>query len=179
MKYLVGLTGRAGSGKDTVADILVFGSNFTKLSFASPLKAGLNAMFGWTMANWEDREWKERVIPELGVSPRYLAQTLGTEWGRTMVKENLWPELTMLVAANYPRVVIADVRFDNEAQAILDAGGVVLRVDRNGVAAVNAHSSENPISEELVTGVIYNDGTKLELLTEVDRALYAAFGGKP
>lgn len=41
-----------------------------------------------------------------------------------------------------PNWIITDTRFPNEAQAIKDAGGLVIRVDRPGVKPINDHPSE-------------------------------------
>ena len=42
----------------------------------------------------------------------------------------------------YPNWIITDTRFPNEAQAIKDKGGLVIRVDRPGVKPINNHPSE-------------------------------------
>lgn len=154
---IVGITGKAGSGKDTAADYLVQRHGFVKLSFATPIKAALNVMFGWTDEHWLNRNWKEQIVPELGKSPRQLAQTLGTEWGRILVKEDLWPALTMLEAAKHKNVVIADVRFDNEASAIHAAGGAIVGLLR--VTDVASHVSESPINPQYVNVYINNCGS--------------------
>lgn len=174
---LIGLTGRAGSGKDTVADYLVQRHGFTKLSFAAPLKAGLNAMFGFTPEQWNDREWKERVIPELGVSPRYLAQTLGTEWGRELVKQDLWPSLTMAIAKQYEKVVIADVRFENEAAAVSKNGGYVLSILRPDARSVNPHQSELPLNDSSVDAYVANVDSFRRLFEAVTANLNHLMGG--
>src|SRR5690348_6899955 len=90
MTRLIGLTGKAGSGKDTIADRLVVNKGFTKLAFAAPMKEALNKLFGFDPSDWYDREWKETPLPGIGKSPRQLAQTLGTEWGRDTINPNLW-----------------------------------------------------------------------------------------
>ena len=49
------------------------------------------------------------------------------------------------VAPIYPNWIITDVRFPNEAKAIKDKGGVIVRVDRPGVKPVNDHPSETAL----------------------------------
>ena len=44
---IIGICGLIGSGKGTVADILVENHNFEKLSFADKLKDGVASVFGW------------------------------------------------------------------------------------------------------------------------------------
>lgn len=143
---LVGITGRARSGKDTLADFLVSECAFTKYSFAKPIKEAVKVMFGLT-EDHVNGHLKEVVLPDLGVSPRFLMQTLGTEWGRQCVNEDVW-----LLAAQRNieqlgnRVIIADVRFENEASFIRKNGGVLIHVVRDNCEQVLAHASENGVS---------------------------------
>tara|TARA_R100000951_G_scaffold10686_3_gene9018 strand:- start:16608 stop:17540 length:933 start_codon:yes stop_codon:yes gene_type:complete len=73
-------------------------------------------------------------------TPRKLMQLLGTEGGRDILHPNIW--VNALFAdykatggysdgPHYPNWIITDVRFPNEAQAIKDRGGIVIRVERN------------------------------------------------
>lgn len=144
MKTLIGITGYAGSGKDTFADHLVDICRYQKLSFATPIKEALNAIFGWSMRDWNSRRWKESPRPEAnGKTPRYLAQTLGTEWGRDTIDPDIWVKLTLERARISPRpVVIADVRFPNEANLIRENGGVLVRIERPEIVPNLEHPSE-------------------------------------
>lgn len=173
---LIGITGKAGAGKDTLADYLVRQHGFSKYSLAAPMKKLLNERFGWTDEDWSDREWKEAPIPACGyergalgfMSPRSWAQWLGTEVGRTIGGENVWVNMMarewdrLHVAAEVrrramPLMVVPDVRFDNEAARILALGGVVIRVVRPGAVPVAAHVSETGVQDELVQLSINND----------------------
>jgi hypothetical protein len=143
---LIGLTGAAGSGKDAAADYLVAQHAWRKVSFAQPLKDGLCAMFGWSPDEMNDREWKERMLPDIGKSPRQLMQTIGTEWGREMVRPDLWLILARDRITNHINcgadVVVSDVRFDNEAEMIRGMGGTIVHISRASIASVSAHVSE-------------------------------------
>lgn len=166
---LIALTGPAGCGKDTLADAITHWG--VKYSFALPLKQALNAMFGWTMEQWDDRVWKEAVIPWLGKSPRQLAQTLGTEWGRELINPELWVLLfKQRYAAHRAQFgnrpfVVSDCRFDNEAIAVAQLGGVVVRVERDGVSAVSAHKSEGGVNYNLVDAIVVNVGERQDYIT--------------
>lgn len=167
-EVLVGLTGPAGCGKDTIANLMLKHGQFDRYALASPIKEGLWQMLDIPMSTWRDRTAKEAVIPWLGKSPRQLAQTLGTEWGRQQVHPEIWIKLMQrrwkrVQASANPRMVVSDVRFDNEAQAINDAGGTVWRVDRPKGLPVATHSSEVGVSGHLVTGVVHNTGTVYQL----------------
>lgn len=164
---IVGLTGFAGSGKDTaarhLAEALEARQKRTKcLAFADPIRAALMAM-GVPHRYMEERDLKEQPVPGLGVSYRHLAQTLGTEWGRQQVDPNLWVSfleqrlLGLAMVHRLPNVLLlTDVRFQNEADWILQQRGLLVRVERQGVAQVREHISE--ASVDGVTLVLHNDG---------------------
>lgn len=184
---LIGITGKAGAGKDTLADFLVRRYGATKYSFAQPLKAALNEMFHWPMEAWNDREWKEREIKWLGKSPRQLAQTLGTEWGRELVHPQLW---VLLAEQKYiqhiddysqdfggmPPFVIPDVRFVNEAEMIRSQNGVVIQLHRPGVMSIAAHKSEDGLPDDMIDITIINDTTIERMLHEAVACLHAHRG---
>ncbi len=146
---IVGITGRAGAGKDTLAEHLVARHGFVRYAFADPLKAMLEALFaevGIASAWMTDRELKERMIPQLGVSSREMLQRLGTEWGRQM-RQDFWLKAAEAVlglpgAPVHDRIVITDVRFPNEAAWLRGHEGVLWRVRRHQAPAVRWHESE-------------------------------------
>lgn len=144
---LIGLTGLAGSGKSAIADVLTVEFGFTRVKFAGPLKNMLRTMLADAGYCEQDRErmlegdLKEEVIPALGVTPRHLMVTLGTEWGRDCVRKDIWTTLWVAQALRHERVVVDDVRFPNEVDIIRYLGGQIWKVDRPGLAA-SQHVSE-------------------------------------
>lgn len=166
-RMLIGLTGLAGSGKSTIASNLVLEHGFRRHRFAGPLKDMLRAL-GLTDAQI-DGEHKEVACEELGWNtPRYAMQTLGTEWGRAHMGPNFWVNLAKarikddLLRAS---VVVDDVRFQNEVEAIRAMGGRVLRVVRPGTAGAGSHVSESQDFD--VDGTIGNSGSLDELRAEI------------
>lgn len=117
--FVIGLTGAGGAGKDTVGGML----GHSMLAFAGPLKQGLAAM-GFPEPS--SRASKEDLLPGYSFSWRQAAQTLGTEWGRSL-QPDIWLAITksrverMLAAY----VVITDVRFHNEADWVRENGLLV------------------------------------------------------
>jgi hypothetical protein len=169
---VIAFAGAAGSGKDTAADYLVKYYGYARCAFAEPLKAALNAMFGWTMEQWNDREWKESVIPDIGKSPRQMAQTLGTEWGRELVNRDLWLKLAYRKLeqahnSGVAGIVFTDCRFPNEAQFVIECGGSVLHISRPALRAVSSHVSEQTLPSNLVTDAVLNDGGIIDLWSKV------------
>lgn len=93
-------------------------------------------------------------------TPRYLMQTIGTEWGRERMHQDFWRDLGLRMAKAHPRCVITDVRFDNEAQAVRDAGGYMVKIIREGMPKANdAHASEAGVSDHLINSRVYNQST--------------------
>ena len=60
--------------------------------------------------------------------------------------------------------VVPDVRFANEAEAIRELGGVIVRVERPGVGPLSAHVSEVPPAEP--DFIIRNNGTIRDLQSQ-------------
>lgn len=173
---IIGLCGAAGSGKDTVAGILKREAGFSDISFAEPIYRAVAAVTGMSVEQLSDRRIKEQPIEWLGRSPRVLLQTLGTEWGRDTIRDDIWVRIAMQRAAEVTHAAITDVRFANEAQAIRDAGGVVWRVVRP-LAVLDEeaarHPSEAGIADGLVDAVIDNSGTLDDLEAAIRRLLAA------
>lgn len=174
---IVGLAGAAGAGKDAAADALTK-RGLWRHGFSKPLKYALNVMFDWDMDQWGDREWKESAVPDIGKSPRQMAQTLGTEWGRMLVNQDLWlllakRQIDLVRRMGVRGIVFTDCRFENEAAFIRSAGGRVIRVVRpNANYVVAAHASENPLPPRLVDAQIVNDGTPADLGRRICDAVF-------
>ena len=137
---IIGLLGFAGSGKGTVADILV-SKGFKKESFADPVKDAVAAIFGWERSLLEgdtdesrkfrettDEFWTSRF--KYDVTPRYMLQLMGTEVGRDTFNRDIWIHCLEKKADQNKNTVIADVRFANECDFIRSKGGLIVRVVR-------------------------------------------------
>lgn len=172
---LIGLTGYAGTGKDTVRKILEE-HGFIGLAFADPIREMLRTLMqgaGICSGYMDDRALKEEIIPHLGVSYRHMAQTLGTEWGRSL-QPDLWLRLAGRNMDSYigagellsdipVRFVVSDVRFEDEADWIRERGGVIWQINRPGATPVRAHASEEGIAQIKPDMVINNTGNMFHL----------------
>lgn len=170
---LLGLTGPAGCGKSTVAGMI---EGAVVIQLADPLYAALALMLGVDEAILRHRGAKERPLPGFDRSPRQLLQTLGTDWGRAFVGADVWLRMAgrridALHAAGATTVVLADVRFENEAEWIRNRGGEVWRVEREPAAAAAAHASEAGIPDALINRTIDNTGTPENTRQRVAAAL--------
>lgn len=178
MVKLVGLTGAAGCGKDELANGLAGVFHIDIHHMAGPLKRGLEVMFGLSPSIWDDRVKKEEILPLLGVSPRYLAQTLGTEWGRDLVHPQIWVLIAELILVRKGALIVPDVRFENEAKWIWDQGGILIHIERPGQEIIkeNGHSSEAGFDDKYITDRIVNDGTICDLVEKGREILECGFG---
>lgn len=162
---LIGLCGAPGCGKDTLAEQFVSHDVYEQYRMADPIKNMLR-QFHIRPDVWEDHSAKESVIPWLGKSPRFLAQTLGTEWGRELIHPDIWVKLAqgrwhVVDAGAEGRMVVSDIRFENEAAWINEAGGILVKIERPGHdhEADNAkHSSEAGIASKYIDLTIINHG---------------------
>jgi hypothetical protein len=138
---IVGICGLIGSGKGTVADILVE-QGFTKVSFADKLKDGVATIFDWDRAMLEgdtdeSREWREQTddfwTQETGrtITPRVVLQEFGTECMREGFDNGVWVSLLKKQMIDNPgNYVVPDVRFRNEQNMIRELGGEIWQVKR-------------------------------------------------
>lgn len=184
MSILIGITGRAGSGKDTVAGYLQHRYGFEPMAFADPLKEAAAILFNLPVYYFHDRELKEQVIEDWGMSPRRMAQVFGTEAVRANFGADFWIKRWLqeyrsrVVSTN---VVLTDVRFNNEAQAVRDLGGTIVHIERPGFTcldlAASAHVSEAGAVRRPVDKVVLNDGSIDDLFAKVDDLFTSTYLG--
>lgn len=189
MTRLIGITGRAGSGKDTAAEALVE-IGWRREAFADRMRTALLALdpvichpepaagvridlmpvrlstvirqLGWDAA--------KRKYGEI----RRLLQKFGTEAGRDIHGEDCWVNAlfrNVEFVGGQPMpspLVVTDCRFANEARAIRGLGGVVVEIIRPGIEPLpGGHASEAGIAPELVDWRIVNDRDVAHLRAEI------------
>lgn len=158
---LIGIAGRKGSGKTAVANELADRLNLYHTSFGEDLRYIACMLLDLSSGELE----REKETPQAwldGITPRYIMQTLGTEWGRNMIHPQIWTLRTMLRATRNrglkAGVIISDVRFSNEAQAIRTRGGIVVGLSRETPHSHDAHISENALGANDVDVTVSNNG---------------------
>lgn len=166
---LIGIAGKAGSGKDTVGNYLGSKHHFVRTAFAGPLKQMLCSIG----INEPAREDKEKIMPEWGFSYRQAAQLLGTEWGRAL-NPDIWLNIMeRRITANIKfgaATVVTDVRFENEADLIRSRGGHIVHLLGRSYKTDNAeHKSETGVIFNAASDILLvNNGTLEQLFKAVD-----------
>ena len=189
---IVGISGKKRHGKDTASETLVRGFGFTRVAFGDALKEALYILdpilwsWRWLVRTllgkpMRLREFVDTVgweaakeIPEV----RRLLQRIGTEVGRKILGDDIWIRTALRKAAEVDGpVVITDVRFRNEVEAVRAAGGIVLRVERPSVISTDTHPSETGLDGyDGFDAVLVNDGTVADLHAATLAAVRALTG---
>lgn len=171
---IVGFTGKAGCGKDTAGRILG-DYGFTRMAFADPLKETAAAIFRVPLPTFHDTRLKERVDPIWGLSPRQMMQGLDAPLKQAFGAD-LWVRRWSTACPKKQDIVVTDVRFDLEAEAIIKRGGRVFLIvrDKAGLAGEEGgHPSERGISPHLVHGVIENNSSLVSFEARVIDCVFA------
>ncbi|VTU31863.1 deoxynucleoside monophosphate kinase [Variovorax sp. PBS-H4] len=172
---LIGITGKAQAGKDTLGAEFVR-AGYRRISFADPLKEAVSVIAGEPLELFHTIEGKEGFSPMLNCTRRHALQAVG-KGVRDVLDQGIWVRraLDAWDRMGRPNAVITDVRYTNEAELICQFGGLILHVWRpgnvglTGVAA--AHESEAGIRDDLINEQICNNGSIGELNAEARKII--------
>lgn len=168
---LIGIHGLAGSGKDTSARFMAdhaasgLGLPCRTYAFAEPIKLMLSVGLGIPLDNFHDRDIKE--APSIyGPTHRELMTIIGTDAVRNMINKDAWGIRAQIEIDKHKDergvMFVTDVRFENEADLIRGANGVVVHIQRPGLVG-SGHESEAGVKAQDGDYVIVNDGGLDEL----------------
>jgi hypothetical protein len=191
--FIIGISGYARAGKDTMGDILVEKHGFKKFAFADKLRQvayTLNPMVGFTPGFSHDEQtrkiggvfhmpvffadvidvkgWDGYKETEFGPEMRRILQRMGTEVGREMISDSIWVDELSKMSG---RIVVTDMRFPNEYDKIKSLGGKTWRVHREGVKPANPHKSEIALDKMPFTAEFLNNKTIADLEGYIDREM--------
>lgn len=189
---IIGINGYAGSGKDTVGEIikqLQPWDQWEIKKFAGKLKEVASIILGIPTAMFENQEFKKKDLPQMWsnhgmpMTVRDFLQKLGTDGLRDGLHPNIWVNALMMdyieqvvnvmngegykLEDRYPNWIITDCRFPNEARAIKNKGGILVRINRPGFNPINDHPSEIALDGWNFDEVIENDSDLLSLSNKV------------
>lgn len=188
---IMGFTGKAGSGKSTIAHFLEEYLKEKKvssqrISFAAPLKHAMAFLFDTDQRRFWDAHLKEQDIPGFDFTPRKVLQVIATEGMRTHLGKDIFIKLAMqrIERMSYSTtkiVIIDDVRFENEAAFIRERGVLIhIQKHRPWLVPSDNHVSELGISildDELIFTNSYSSLDKLE--DAVNKSARVIFSGYP
>lgn len=182
--HIIGLTGFAGAGKDTVCDLLqARRCGIARAAFADALKVECAAAFGVDLALFTSPALKNTPTPalaawrsidpaftrrlgQLALLPELTPRTIMQQWGdhrRDQVPDyfvrRIEPSVASARALGCRAIVITDVRYGNELAWLRAHGGALWRVTRPGSKPRSGHSSEWAIADEPADVTLPNDST--------------------
>ncbi len=176
---IIGLSGYAQTGKDTVASHLIQNYNFRRIAFADPSREALyrrNPLVEvgefravHLQSPVDSMGWEE--VKKISPETRRLLQILGTEVGREMFGPDFWVNQAMKGVGKFDKVVLTDVRYPNEYRAIKNREGIIIRIVKPGIGAVNGHSSETALDNFAFDATIVNDGSIYDLNKKIDNLI--------
>jgi hypothetical protein len=143
---LVGVGGKARSGKNYVAEHCLQTNGYVPLAFADAMKVQAVVDDGLSIA----QAFFEEKTPET----RHTLQQRGTENGWKIHGKDYWLRYAEAWAAAFAskgvrKIVVTDVRYTHEAQWIKDRGGLLVRVTGRGglTGELSQHSSETALDD--------------------------------
>lgn len=190
MKHsIVGIVGHKRHGKDSVADVFI-ANGYKRYAMADPLKRAVQEIFMFTDEQLYGNEEKEKIDERWGVSPRKTLQVVGTDLFRDALKKavpemdfgddgSLWCRrfhLWLDAQMEAQKIILSDVRFEDEAKTITDLGGMLIRVIRPiENEEKDMHPSETEQDKIVADFTIQNDGTLEKLKSKTCNLFSAVF----
>lgn len=187
-RLVIGMAGKAGAGKDTVADYLCRNYNFVKFSLADPLKASIKSMFMLDDETVYDRIKREEPLTDFpDWSVRKLLQFVGTDLMRKQFDDALWAKILnkrIRQTNQHSRVVIADVRFPNEQSylRLLENDGdsvFFIKLERDGCVGHDIGLKNHDSEKYNLDGdcIIYNNGNIEDLYKKTNEMITKIIAG--
>lgn len=180
---IIGISGKAGSGKDTAAEMLevIYGNpeitfeeycnkrynkfaNINTVHFADTLKEATQTLLHVGAWETDTQKGKQTTITWLGITVREFLQKFGT-CVREGIDNLFWIKETFASIDGWENVIIADVRFPEEVQAIRERKGIIIRLERKDAGAGN-HISEVALDDYKDWDVVIDNNFSLMLLFE-------------
>ncbi|MGI3002062.1 hypothetical protein ACRTDJ_03005 [Shewanella algae] len=183
---IIALTGLAGSGKDETTKYLKTiltnrpHTNTEHIAIADPLKHITKQLYPsiedrllWPQTP-QDREDRETIkINGLSTTRELLlstARTLKQTHDDYVFVRILNERIEQFLTQSIEFIIVSDVRYQTEADAIKHLGGIIIHVNRPDGHTVIDDASENGISVNSIDYMIQNRGSIRDLQREIDHA---------
>jgi energy-coupling factor transporter ATP-binding protein EcfA2 len=175
MVHLIGLSGKRGSGKDTVARLLQQlqpERHWQIMSFGDAIKAVCATLAGEETTPYYSQRGKAEMLPDFGRTRGEMLQQVGAAL-RSWDYE-IWVKAFFARLPADQFILVPDVRFPNEAQPILDRGGLMLRVEGDPLRQQGDGTRDDTHPSETVmdtyaqfSAVLHNVGSREALRHQV------------
>lgn len=178
---LIGLHGKPRSGKDTLANYLIKKYSLLRYGPSVPVKNTAAAMFDVPRHYFDDDKMKDQVDPFWKITYRQMAQKVGKESSRDVFGDDIWlrhvQKLLIHIADSppdvdqYSGIILADIRYANEAEWVQQMGGTVIFIVRDNLPESSGtdHPAEAGLSLDLADIVVYNNSTINDMYIDVER----------
>ncbi len=190
---IIAIAGKKGSGKDTVADIMVKEYNFIKYRFADDIKKIAEILFNFNQEQLNGNK-KDELDKNWNITPREFYQKFGTDYIQEIFpkmfpylfeknninkrefwlkKFELWYK-DIISRKHCCFVVISDLRFKHEYDYIKKLGGYIIKVERDNINKDNKHISETDLdsfSDDKFNYIIKNNSSIKDLESLVKKIL--------
>jgi hypothetical protein len=183
---IISISGKIGSGKDTVAKLIIdksFISNWKVKKWATKVKEIASLLTGIPVEKFESQEFKRSYLSDewsktktingqLVKEPmtvRDLLQTIGTDAIRDVLHEDAWVNALMseYKTKNDNYWIITDTRFPNELNTIKNNKGIIIKVIRDSGNTVGTlHASETALDDYTGWDYIINNNGSIEQLEQ-------------
>lgn len=163
---IIGLIGGKGVGKDTLGGILSdLLPSYETVAFADPLKEICSCITNTKIGNWYDQNMKNQKLkfPWEDYTYRIFMQKLGTDVMRKHLRDSVWIDCLFSRHQKKKDLIITDIRFNDEARAVILRGGITILVSRE-LDNKDPHESEVlDIDPDYINVIIDNNGTISDL----------------
>ncbi len=175
-RIVIVFVGAKGSGKSEAAKFLQEEFGVRRTRFADPIKKMLMSGFNLEL---NDVDGGSKELPSsklLNKTPRYAMMTLGTEWGRIMIGQDVWINAWSNTIPKHGPISVDDMRFPNEYDFVKNVmDGIVIRIHREGFNIDGSHASE---SHDLPYDFIIPNNGSIEDLNNMMASLYSKIAEK-
>lgn len=168
---IIGICGYKGSGKSTVTNAAIHQPGmrgFVRMGFSDPLYDMLLAMGIPDYIVGDKAKWDLPLDILCGKSTRHACDTLGTSWGQEHIDREVWSKIAIRRAKKCQGVgqcvILDNVRFRHEADAVLAERGTLIAFERNGLVPDLTKQAEQQVAyiqRNLCTVTFMNAGKNL------------------
>lgn len=162
---IIGLLGRSGRGKDTVATYIIEKHpDYINVKFAKIIKDIARILFDWdseiesVQKNIVDSRWD--------ISPREAMVFITNVFREKMGADFFSKRIFQKHQNDY--IIITDLRYEPDIQEIKKLGGIVIKILRD---TEPNYEWENDIDEFDADYTICNNGTREELFAQINQIL--------